>query len=186
MKELVIKKLYKTFAELSAEAIEAMADIAIADMEKQQTVTVAPAAPAATTVYVDGSFITTTEVVGWGYLILNDGKEVAKNSGASNNAGLAGIRNVAGELMATMRGISHAVKLGSKDIVVMYDYEGIGAWADGKWRCKNEYTKKYAQYIASMRKEVTIEFQWTRGHSGNRFNEQVDNLARNAARNFSC
>ena len=184
MKELVIKKLHKTFAELSAEAIEAMADIAVADMEKQQTVTVAT--PAATTVYVDGSFITTTEVVGWGYLILNDGKEIARNSGASNDAGLAGIRNVAGELMAAMRGISHAVKLGSKDIVVMYDYEGIGAWADGKWRCKNEYTKKYAQYVAAMRKEINIEFKWTRGHSGDVYNGHVDNLARSAARNFSC
>ena len=64
--------------------------------------------------------------------------------------------------------------------VIVYDYEGIEKWLDGSWRCKNEYTKQYRNFMKRYVKDGTVEFKWVKGHNGDLGNAQADKLAREA------
>jgi ribonuclease HI len=89
-------------------------------------------------------------------------------------------RNIAGEIMGAKLAIDHCMAGGIKAIEIYHDYEGIGAWADGKWKANNELTRGYSDYVAEARKEIEISFIKVRGHAGNKYNELADKLAKKA------
>ena len=67
-----------------------------------------------------------------------------------------------------------------KTVVLHYDYEGIEKWATGVWTAKNPHTKKYAAFMRNMQEKMEVIFQKVRAHSGDYYNEQVDQLAKKA------
>ena len=88
------------------------------------------------------------------------------------------MRNVAGEIHGSMAAISAAAKQGVKSITIFYDYMGIEMWADDKWKANKEGTIEYKAFIAEMRNSMQIRFQKVAAHTGVRFNELVDKLAK--------
>lgn len=131
--------------------------------------------------YVDGSFNIATRVYGYGVLlILEDGTKYPFQ-GSGNDAELAAMRNVAGELYGSMRAITEAEKLGLKSITIFYDYMGIECWASGTWKRNKDGTKAYYEFIQEKKKSLDIHFQKVKAHSGVEYNELVDKLAKEAA-----
>ena len=54
------------------------------------------------------------------------------------------MRNVAGELMAVIKALEYITAHRIVNpIQIYYDYIGIGAWANGEWKAKTEFTKYY-------------------------------------------
>lgn len=134
-------------------------------------------------IYVDGSYNKTTGYYGWAYIGIipteNNFDIVLQGSGTDNIAN--SIWNVAGELCAVTSAIISAYNSGINDLDIYYDYKGIEEWAMGRWKAKNEFTKKYVDFINKCKDlGITLRFHKVKGHSGDEYNDMVDKLAKKA------
>lgn len=137
----------------------------------------------ALTAYVDGSFIQGIRKVGFGVVLLKNGGDTVKLSGALTDPSCLPYRNVAGELAAAMHAMKYAVEHGEKELIIWHDYEGIEAWCTGAWAAKAPLTQEYVTYYRSIADVLTVEFRKVKGHSGNLFNDLADQLAKGAITN---
>ncbi len=130
--------------------------------------------------YVDGSFNLATRTYGYGGVLIKDDQVIKKFKGRGTNSEYASMRNVAGEILGSLKAIDHAIKLGYKSIVVYYDYEGIEKWADKLWQARKPGTIEYVEKIDKYRKQINITFVKVAAHSGDYYNDMVDKLAKEA------
>lgn len=142
--------------------------------------------------HTDGSRkkVPDTEDIVFGYscIYLDNEVVVHKLGGASDNKAYAVYENVAGELMAVVEGLKwlQANRPDIKKVVLFYDYQGIGYWADGSWKAKNIMTQRYVAFINKFRIDTGLEivFKHVKGHTGNQFNEMADEVAGEAIDSF--
>lgn len=124
-------------------------------------------------VYVDGSF--KNGMYSYAYVVVQNNNIIHTDSGIGKDSGAASMRNVAGELSAAMNAICWVRDCGLK-CRIFHDYEGIGKWATKEWKCKNQYTKAYLEFIDSN-PGIVSDFIHVYGHTGNTYNELADQLA---------
>ncbi|MBO8161255.1 MAG: ribonuclease H [Thermosipho sp. (in: Bacteria)] len=91
-------------------------------------------------------------------------------------------RNVTGEIVAALLAFKYAKMEKIKQIEILYDYEGIKKWATGEWKTKTDITKKYKEMYNMYSKYIDIKFSKIKSHSGNKYNELADKLAKEAAK----
>jgi len=132
------------------------------------------------TAFVDGSFEVSVGRYGFGCVILQPGKEPIEYCGSGDKEESAALRNVTGEMLGAMFAVKWAMAHGYKDILICYDYEGVEKWASGVWKAKTELTKKYATAMKQWEKNINISFMKIAAHTGNRYNELADRLAKKA------
>lgn len=129
--------------------------------------------------YVDGSYDVKTHQYGSGLVILWKGeKQVFKFKGDTPE--LADMRNVAGEIIGAQRAIEFAVENKAKKVIVYYDYEGIEKWCTRAWKARKEGTQMYVKACDELKKSIEIEFVKVRAHTGDKYNEEADILAKKA------
>lgn len=129
--------------------------------------------------FVDGSYNAVDKVYGYGGYLMYDGKKEILQ-GAGNEAEMAAMRNVAGEVLGSMAAIRKAVELGLPEVSIYYDYMGIEMWATGAWKRNKTGTIAYYDYVNSVKNQITIHFIKVKGHSGVEGNEEADRLAKEA------
>lgn len=127
--------------------------------------------------YVDGSYIDGS--TGYGVVALKNKSVVAELSGAVPSSGVDGSRQVAGELVAVKEALKWCLEHSIKEVWIYYDYFGIEKWATGKWKTNLPLTSEYARYV----KACPIKIHWCKvnSHSGNRWNDRADLLAKQGA-----
>lgn len=131
--------------------------------------------PAGIRVFVDGSFSPTFAPAGWAYVVVDGDKELARGSGIT--AFPAESRNIDGEVMASYQAMRW---LDAHDMegVICHDYEGVARWAKGEWQAKSNVAK---QYVNAIRPYVhRVQFEKVAAHTGVKWNELVDKLAKEA------
>lgn len=128
--------------------------------------------------YIDGSFNTSSFVYGSGVVIIQDNEEIIKKSFSGNDVEVAKLRNVAGEMRAAMYAAKFAQLCGWKSLVIHYDYYGIEKWVTGEWKRNNEFTKKYNEFMNSISKDMQLYFRHVKAHTGDKYNEMADDLAK--------
>jgi len=130
-------------------------------------------------IYVDGSFI--DGKIGYGVVILRGDQIIHEASGKMENekSDVLKMRQVSGEIQAVYEGLAWAQSNGIKSLHIHYDYQGLEFWATGKWRTNNQYTAAYQRHVQNA--QIKIVWHKVEGHSGNRWNDRADELARNAA-----
>lgn len=153
------------------------------DLNSQVEKAVAALAENEIIAFVDGSYDVTQEKSAFGAIIFSHGsnrdilyKAFTKQLGEE----FISLRNVAAELEAVKESINWAIQYGKSKISIYYDYEGIEKWADGQWKANKAITKEYVRFIQEKRALLQIEFTKVPAHSGVRFNEEVDAIAKNA------
>lgn len=133
--------------------------------------------------YVDGSYDHSILMYAGGAVILYDGKEYYISE-SDNNPELASMRNVAGELLGAIRAMewfeNHMDQIDAKKLVIYHDYEGIAKWATGAWKAKKEGTQAYVEIYKQKSSLFPIEFVKVLAHSGDKYNEIADELAKKA------
>lgn len=130
--------------------------------------------------YVDGSYDVATGKFSCGVVIINGEEEPFEYNEAFEDADAANHRNVAGEVMGSTRAIEYALKHDIKEIKIYHDYEGIAKWANDEWKANHALTQNYKNYVAEARKSIKIDFVKVKAHTGNKYNELADKLAKKA------
>lgn len=129
--------------------------------------------------YVDGSYLHKQKKYSYGMIIF-DGKNEHRFAQAFEDAEMASMRNVAGEITGSMRAVEFCLENEIESVTIFYDYEGIQRWADGDWKTNKPQTKAYAEFIRAAREKMRVEFVKVRGHSGDKYNDIADALAKGA------
>lgn len=131
--------------------------------------------------FVDGSFNPETNRYGCGGFLIDQlgKKHILQASGCDPT--LVSMRNVAGEMLGAKMAIMKALELKMKKLTIFYDYDGVGNWPTGRWKCKKEATKNYAEFVwAAVEVGLKIYFHHVKGHAGILENEEADRLAKEA------
>ena len=136
------------------------------------------------TIYTDGSSLGNPGNGGWGaILIYNDiKKEISGNA-----------KNVTNNQMELLAAINSLKTLKEKCEVTLitdstYVKNGITLWIKNweknNWQSANKKAvknKELWQELADLNNKHHVNWQWVKGHSGDKYNDLVDNLARSAA-----
>lgn len=126
-------------------------------------------------VYTDGSYC--NGKYSYGYAFIKDGEVVFESNGVGEDLEAASMRNVAGELAAVQHAVEKAKTLNAR-IRIYHDYNGISHWVTGDWQARNKFTQAYVTFMKAH--HGLYEFKKVAGHSGDRFNDYVDRLAKEA------
>lgn len=133
------------------------------------------------TAYTDGSYDDKTKKYGYGCIVIDEENNIMKKTKGSGND-IHSSRNVSGELLAVQTAIKFALTNNYDKIIIYYDYTGIENWANGSWKTNKPVSIDYKQFINKARTKLQIEFVKVKAHSGDKYNEMVDGLAKEALR----
>lgn len=128
-------------------------------------------------VYVDGSYRNSDKSHSYGVYMFNDEEEYTYSKRFFKDSEM---RNVSGEIKGAMRAMEEAAELGKKKIYLHYDYEGIRSWALGFWKTNKEGTIYYKNFYDSIKDKLEVKFIKVEAHTGVKYNELVDKLAKEA------
>lgn len=141
-----------------------------------------PASPPNTIeLWVDGACLQdrTGLRFGWAYVVCKNGIIVQLSSGSEIAPHAVTHRNVAAEIQAVVMGLEWCRAFDHTPVTIFHDYEGLEAWATGRWKAHTEYTQAYQSGIRGL--DVSITWQKVAAHSGIAMNALVDRLAKLAA-----
>ena len=159
---------------IAGEVIRSLSEVSVQTVQPKTTPKVEKI-----TAYVDGSYNVATKEYSYGAVIFaGDKKECFSEK--FNDPELATMRNVAGELEGSMKAMRYAVEAGAKELDIFYDYEGIEKWCTGAWKTNKDGTKAYKAFYEKISQKVKVNFHKVKGHSGDRYNDEADVLAKAA------
>lgn len=127
--------------------------------------------------YVDGSYNAASRAYSCGVVFLYQGEELHFCK-LGEDKELASMRNVAGELLGARLAMEEAVKRNISALTIYHDYQGIASWCLGEWKTNKEGTKAYKAYYDSLQDKIQITFCKVKGHSGDKYNDLADELAK--------
>ena len=163
----------------TAKAQTATAQTAKAQTEKTQNEK-NDAPPSHLTAYVDGSFDAANQRYAYGCVMLLPDGTIETFAGRGDEPDSALLRNVTGEMLGAMHAVKWCIDHGYKELEICYDYAGIEMWATGAWKTNKELTQKYAGYMRERMKYIKINFTKIAAHTGVKWNEEADRLAKSA------
>ncbi|MDO5649196.1 MAG: ribonuclease H family protein [Gallicola sp.] len=127
--------------------------------------------------FVDGSYNTKTKEYGYGIVfITSQGEE--KGYGKGEIKEYSSHRNVAGEVLGSLKAMEMALKRKKQILFLHYDYAGIEYWAKGEWKRNTELTKKYKEKYDEYKSNLEVHFVKVKAHSGDHYNDMADQLAK--------
>ncbi len=129
--------------------------------------------------YVDGSYDHSQLRYAYGCVMVLPDEEVTL-SGSDSDEEYVSMRNVAGEILGSEKAVLWAIEHGYKKVTIYYDYEGIEKWANHLWKANKTGTKRYQAFIDEKRQEIEIAFEKVIAHTGVKYNEMADQLAKQA------
>ncbi len=130
-------------------------------------------------IYVDGSYHAATKEFSYGMVVLVDGKE-EKFSQKMTDSELAQMRNVAGEIKGSEAAMQYALDHKIPSIIIYHDYQGIASWCNGDWKANKPGTIAYRDFYREASRKIKIQFRKVKGHSNDKYNDMVDQLAKEA------
>ncbi len=138
-----------------------------------------PVEEGAIQIYVDGSYDASTNMFSYGMVVLRNESYFLFSEKISDDE-LATMHNVAGEIKGAEAAMRYAIEHNAKKLIIYHDYEGIAKWCTGEWKANKTGTQAYRDYYDSIKDIIRIQFIKVKGHSGNKYNEMADKLAKQA------
>jgi ribonuclease HI len=136
-------------------------------------------------IYTDGSCLENPGNGGWAAIINDDGK-IEKISGSEKNT-----TNNRMELMAPIAALSKITKKRKVQIFTDSQYVKMGItnwihnWIKNNWQTSKKEDVKNKDLWLNLYKLTQshdVEWHWVKAHAGNTLNEEVDALAKDAAK----
>ncbi len=129
--------------------------------------------------YVDGSYNKVTQEFSYGVVFFYKGEEIHLKEKFSEPS-LASMHNVAGEIKGSEAAMRYAISKGITAVDIYHDYEGIAKWCTGEWKANKEGTIAYKQFFEDIKDTLSVRFIKVKGHSGDKYNDVADRLAKEA------
>lgn len=129
--------------------------------------------------FVDGSYDSVTNTFSYGMVFFHNGQEMHFSQKFSDND-LAQMHNVAGEIKGAEAAIQYCLDNKITSVTIYHDYEGIAKWCNGDWKANKAGTIAYAEFYKRASADVSVQFVKVKGHSGDKYNELADKLAKEA------
>ena len=134
----------------------------------------------ALTAYVDGSYAPfLPDRYAYGAVFLYEGKMETEGRRFIDPENAA-MRNVAGEVAGARRAMEVCLERGIPRLELYYDYAGLEKWCTGEWQANRPGTKALRTYYDSIRDRLAVHFHKVKSHTGVRYNELADRLAKEA------
>lgn len=130
--------------------------------------------------YVDGSYEHSIREYGSGVVILKNNNVEKTYSTKGKKESLVGMRNVAGEIEAAKIAMNYCLDNNIENLILYFDYEGIEKWCTGVWKTNKEGTIEYKKFYDSIKSKLNVKFVKVKAHSGDKYNEEADKLAKAA------
>lgn len=130
--------------------------------------------------YVDGSYEHCIKEYGSGVVILKDGNILKTYSIKGNDEFLVTMRNVAGEIEAAKLAMNYCLEENIENLILYFDYEGIEKWCTGAWKTNKSGTIEYKAFYDKVKEKLNVKFVKVKAHSGDKYNEEADKLAKKA------
>jgi len=130
------------------------------------------------TAYTDGS--AEGGQCGWACILFspdgNKTEEIFGNLGPSPN------QQIGGECEGAITSIQHAIST-KQNLLIRHDLQHIAKWITEEFECNDPDGARLKTWASHAKKQgVEIQFEWTKGHSGNYGNERADALAAKATK----
>lgn len=129
--------------------------------------------------YVDGSYHSGTKAFSCGAVLFLNGEEIHFSEKFEDPA-LAEMRNVAGEIKGAETVLTYCMEHNVPSVTICHDYEGVAKWATGEWKANKPGTIAYRQFCHDAAQHIAFRFVKVKGHSGDRYNDLADRLAKEA------
>lgn len=132
----------------------------------------------AVAIYVDGSY--RDSIYSYGFVVVDvaEDRDLYRQKGRGVDSEAAKLRNVSGEMKGAMEAVNYCLQQGYEEVTICYDYYGIEKWALGTWKRNNVYTRKYHEFMQGKMDKLKIGFHKIKGHSGEKWNDVADMLAK--------
>ena len=140
--------------------------------------------PEGIAVYVDGSFMIDKGNYSYGLVVIRDDEVLYEDCGIGYDEEAISLRNVSGEVLGAMKAVEYSLNQGYDEITICFDYQGVESWALGTWKRNNRVTQGYHEFMKDKMKEIKINFRKIKGHSGDKYNDMADRLAKRALENI--
>lgn len=132
------------------------------------------------TVYVDGSYVPfLPDRYSFGAVFLQNGK-IETVGRCFIDPVNAEMRNVAGEVAGVRYAMEYCIAHQIPSVFIYYDYAGLEKWCTGEWKANKEGTKALKAYYDSVRDRLHVTFHKVKSHTGVKYNEMADRLAKEA------
>lgn len=129
--------------------------------------------------YVDGSYDAAANAFSYGVVLFYHGRQLQFSQKCTDSE-LAEMNNVAGEIKGAEAAMQYCLDHNIASVTIYHDYEGIAKWCNGEWRAKKAGTIAYAEFYKKASARIQIRFVKVKGHSGDKYNELADKLAKEA------
>ena len=132
-------------------------------------------------IYVDGSYNITTERYAYALVAVKDNIIEYVENGKSKDDSSKAIRQIAGELEATVKGVEYALRQKEKKVVIFHDYAGIAHHATGFWERREKSSIEYYNKMKNlMESGIEVIFVKVDSHTGDLYNEIADEKCKEA------
>ena len=128
-------------------------------------------------IYTDGAYSSSRNQGGIGFVILNDGNEVATYSKM--------YKNTTNQRMEQMAAIVALESIKEPSIItVISDSQYVVSTYEKGWKRKAN-VDLWERFDKAVMKHSEVHFKWTKGHADDKYNKICDNLAQEASRRLS-
>lgn len=130
--------------------------------------------------YVDGSYNIDSGKYSYGLLITKDEVVTYIEKGVAEDDSLRDIRQIGGELKASIRALQYCGENNIKELVIFHDYEGVCYHATGFWERREESSRRYYEEFNKLvsKHGIKVHFVKVDSHTGDLYNEMVDEFAK--------
>lgn len=131
--------------------------------------------------YTDGSNVGNGSAYSGSVVVVYNGEIIHEDYVSGSNPEYTPLRNIAGELLGAFLALRWVEENQVSHVVICHDYEGVGKWGTGEYVARNPLAKQYKALVDHYTKQgCVIRFSWLRGHTGDKYNERADMLAKKA------
>jgi len=138
-------------------------------------------------IYTDGACSGNPGPGGWGAVLLYKEHEKRISGGEKDSTNNRMELRAVSEALKTLKKPSELTIYTDSKYVMDGITKWIFSWKKNGWKTANKKPIKNIEFWQDLDEEAArhrIEWVWVKGHSGNRFNEVADQLARDAVEKF--